>query len=242
MGPLTMIVEACYAPPDFDAADASFDYADQATGSGSSAMTFAVGTRAPGLPAINWTTMAVPARLDGPVVALHAGRLNGDSATVDLTRLLIGARQSETVTIALSLRMTSPDESDMVEWRSTLCRQIAQGHIIITSRTDLDYLYPGIRPAEVAAFWRGTGAGCWIVTSEYGGALLIAPNGLAYRRSLPPAVSTTRAGADAFTNGILAGFAAIGAFGHDPTARLADIRSQQWLSILQKAETATRTR
>ncbi|HEY2791553.1 MAG TPA: hypothetical protein VGJ28_04315, partial [Micromonosporaceae bacterium] len=107
-------------------------------------MTFAVGTRTPARPTIDWTPMAVPARLDGPVVALHAGRLDGSTSTIGLTRLLIAARQSETVTIALSLRVSSPDEIDMVEWRSTLCRQIAQGHIIITSRTDLDYLYPGI--------------------------------------------------------------------------------------------------
>jgi fructokinase len=83
---------------------------------------------------------------------------------------------------------------------------VARAHLVKASGDDLDWLYPGLAVAEVAARWSGLGAELVVVTRGADGAS-------AYRRARAPIhrpgrpvkIADTIGAGDAFTSGFLTG-------------------------------------
>jgi fructokinase len=174
--------------------------------------------------------------LDGTVTAVHSGSLAlaMQPGAAVLEEFLASVRSSVTVSIDLNLRPSIRTDADRE--RSRVERQIRLAHIVKASEEDLSWLYPGIPVEQIAADWHLAGAACCVVTLGPNGAYLVAPNGLAYRRTAPvvDVIDTVGAG-DSFTGAMLATLADFGALGRDPRARLEDVTSEQWLATLDRA-------
>jgi len=126
-----------------------------------------------------------PHRLPRRAVAVHAGALALGLAPegADLEERLaeIRAGGTATVTIDLNLRRSLAGEVGAV--RERIERQIGLAHVVKTSEAVLAWLYPGVPASAVLSWWRRAGVSCGIVTHGGAGAYLLAPNGVAYRRT-----------------------------------------------------------
>jgi hypothetical protein len=120
---------------------------------------------------------------------------------------------------------------------SRLGAHLGRAHVVTAGADAVQRLYPGMPSIAVAASWREYGVGCGIIVSQRDGVLLMAPNGLSYRRFTPGAAVA----GEPFVAGVLDGLAAFGALGSDPALRLADLGSQEWLGVLERAETVARS-
>lgn len=189
-----------------------------------------------------WAAADVPDQFGSPTIALHTCLPEAGSAAVGLDRICVRERQRAQVTVSLDLRADAAMLDDVEAAQAWALSRIRSADIVTANANDLAYLYPGVSPVVIAQYWREEGVACSAITSDDDGVLLVAPNGLAYRRTVAtePSVDMTPA-AGAFTAGLLAGLAGIGALGSSPRARLDDVRSQQWLSVLERADTAARS-
>jgi fructokinase len=187
-----------------------------------------------------WKRAELPWRLGPPVVAVHSGSLALALApgAVVLEEFLAFERSRSAVTISIDLNVRPSVMANASRERARIERQIRLAHIVKASEEDLAWLYPGVPAAAIVAAWHDSGVACAVVTHGGDGAYLIAPNGLAYRRNaLPVQVVDTVGAGDAFTGGMLAQLATIGALGDRPAERLAAVKPQQWLSLLEHAVT-----
>jgi fructokinase len=171
--------------------------------------------------------LAVDGRLPHPVIALHAAGAYSPSVEG-----LIG-RERARLTISLDL-LTHP--SPLIG-APRIQRQLGRAHLVTASVDVVESLYPGMPAVAVAASWRELGVACGVIVSERDGVLLLAPNGLSYRRFTPGAAYTH----SAFVAGLLDELATIGALGDDPGARLAGLGAQDWLDVLERAEAVARS-
>jgi sugar/nucleoside kinase (ribokinase family) len=228
----------------------AFDGTDQ---SGRPPCSYAVATRtdADGLgdttPGVcRWIAADAPEGFASPTVAVHAGMPTFGSGAGDVEQLCDREHTRAQVTVSLDLS-TRPDVADDLEAaQAWALRRIRSADVVTANTRDLAYLYPGVPATAIAHYWREQGVACSAITSDRDGVLLLAANGLAYRRTMP--VESTQAaprsadGSDgAFTAGLLAELSAIGALGSSPHERLADVRPQQWLRVLERADSAARS-
>lgn len=189
-----------------------------------------------------WAAADIPDGFASPTIALHTGLPDRGTGAAGLDRICERERARAQVTVSLDLRAQDVMLDDVESAQAWALRRIRSADIVTANTHDLSHLYPGVSPIAIAQYWRDEGVACAAITSDHDGVLLVAPNGLAYRRTLATEPSVDMApAAGAFTAGLLAGLAAIGALGSNPRARLDDVRSQQWLAVLERADTAARS-
>jgi fructokinase len=184
-----------------------------------------------------WRQAEVPS-LPPTATALHSGSLAlamPPGAQI-LEGLLARERSGGAVTVSIDLNLRPSALGDVTRERARVARQIAYAHIVKASEADLGWLYPGVPAPAILASWRDAGVACGVVTHGGAGAYLLAPNGVAYRRTARPVEVIDAIGAgDAFTGGMLTALADLGALGDRPRERLAGIGAQEWLSVLDQA-------
>jgi fructokinase len=184
-----------------------------------------------------WRDSEMPA-LGASAAALHAGSLALALAPgcLVLENLLAREHRRGALTISIDLNLRPSIVSDVLSERARVERQIRNAHLVKASDEDLAWLYPGRPVDEIAAGWRAAGVACSVITLGARGAYLLAPSGVAHHQTARPieVVDTVGAG-DAFTAGMLAALAAIGALGTEPGRRLATVTPQQWLGVLDHA-------
>ena len=184
-----------------------------------------------------WTAAEMPA-LESPTISLHTGSLALAMAPGNavLEQLLAHEHAAGRMTISVDLNLRPSIVPDATAERIRVERQIRHAHLVKASDEDLAWLYPRRPIAEIAAGWRAAGVACGVITLGARGAYLLGPTGVAHHQTARPidVVDTVGAG-DAFTGGMLAALATIGALGDDPFHRLAAISEQQWLSVLDHA-------
>jgi fructokinase len=87
---------------------------------------------------------------------------------------------------------------------------VAVAHVVKASREDIEWLYPSLEPAAVAARWFALGAQFVVITDGADGALAFTPAGSWAAAGRPVDVVDTVGAGDAFTAGLLAGLAGRG--------------------------------
>jgi sugar/nucleoside kinase (ribokinase family) len=189
-----------------------------------------------------WAATAVPQQIAAPIVAVHPSVPERGPHSFGLDRLCDRESSRTQVTVSLDLRARPEGVDDVELAQEWALRRVRSADVVTANARDLAYLYPGVPATAIAQYWREEGVGCSAIASERDGVLLMVSNGLAYRRTMPvePSIDMGRSGG-AFTAGLLAELAAIGALGSSPRERLADVRPQQWLRVLERADTAARS-
>jgi hypothetical protein len=175
---------------------------------------------------------------DRPVIARTLSDLNhaviaDDEHTGDAVAFHAGSTIDESDRTGLTISLDLFD----VAVPARLGAHLGRAHVVTATADAVERLYPGMPSLAVAASWREYGVGCGIIVSHRDGVLLMAPNGLTYRRFTPGAAVV----GDTYVAGLLDGLAAFGALGTDPALRLADLGSQDWLGVLERAETVARS-
>ncbi|MGH3238945.1 MAG: carbohydrate kinase family protein, partial [Spirillospora sp.] len=99
-------------------------------------------------------------------------------------------------------------------------RQVALSDVVKASEEDLDWLYPGVDPVEVARRWLRLGPALAVVTRGPRGCVAVTASGLVERGAPEIEVVDTVGAGDAFMSGLLSGLFAAGLL--DP-ARRADL-------------------
>lgn len=185
-----------------------------------------------------WTPAELPAMFPPTVRALHSGSLalTRQPGAAVLEDLLARERQRDTVTVSIDLNLRPSIVGDVRAERARVERQIRLAHIVKASDEDLEWLYPGTPAESILASWHAAGVGCGVVTHGGAGAHLLAPDGTAYRSAARQVrVRDTVGAGDAFTGGMLAALADIGALGDRPMQRLSEVTGAQWQSVLDHA-------
>ncbi|MFX4292394.1 carbohydrate kinase family protein [Streptomyces bohaiensis] len=124
------------------------------------------------------------------------------------------------------------DHADAV---ASVERIVALSDVTKASDEDLEWLYPGRAPEEVAEAWVGLGCPLVLVTRGPHGAL--AATGAERREvaSLPVEVADTVGAGDAFMSGALHALAALGALGAGGSDRLAGLPAEAVDEVLRTA-------
>lgn len=120
-------------------------------------------------------------------------------------------------------------------------RRIAHCDLVRASRDDIDWLFPGEAPDDLAARWRSGGTRLVIVTDGADGAICHGDQGSIPISGRPVAVADTIGAGDTFIAGVLAMLAARRRLGTDLKALArADIESALDFAAGVAAETCTR--
>jgi fructokinase len=163
-----------------------------------------------------WTPAELAAPLGGDVLALHTGSLAlevepGASLIVDLLRR---ERERGQVTISYDPNVRLARRGDPAAGRARVEDVVRLAGVVKASADDLDWLYPGAGPQEVARRWLELGPGLVVITLGAAGAYGATAGGVTQQRPARPVTVVDTVGAgDAFTAGLLDGLAAAGALG-----------------------------
>ena len=153
-----------------------------------------------------WHDGEVSSALDASVVAVHSGSLalalapGGDVVLDALSR----ARRSATISYDPNCRpllMGTPDEM-----RARIDRTLALADVVKASSADLDWLYPGTPPEQVAEEWLERGPAIVAITLGGDGVVATArAAGVVRSPGRAVTVADTIGAGDAFTSTLLAG-------------------------------------
>jgi fructokinase len=151
-----------------------------------------------------WTDEELPDRLAAGVRALHTGSmaLEVEPGASRLVALLERVRGQVLVSYDPNVRLAK--QGDRATGLAAVERVVALSDVVKVSAEDLEWLLPGVRPAEVAARWRQLGPVLVVVTDGGDGAVAAGPAGL-LRVAAPrvDVIDTVGAG-DSFTAALLA--------------------------------------
>lgn len=117
-------------------------------------------------------------------------------------------------------------------------RLVALSDVTKASDEDLEWLYPGRAPEEVAESWVELGCPLVLVTRGPDGALAATPDGRREVPSLPVDVADTVGAGDAFMSGTLHALAGLGVLGEGGRARLAALSGEAVDGVLRTAATS----
>jgi fructokinase len=150
-----------------------------------------------------WTAAEL-ARIPETVVALHFGSLvswqpPGDAAVVERVRQLRAAG----VLVSYDPNVRPLLQRDSHRARQQVEAAVRLSHLVKTSEEDLDWLYPGASPQDVAGEWLASGPSAVVVTLGAAGSLGVTARGVVCRPPWPVEVVDTVGAGDAFTSGLL---------------------------------------
>jgi fructokinase len=153
-----------------------------------------------------WRDGEVTTALDASVVAVHSGSLAlalPPGADV-LLGALAEARQDATISYDPNCRPLLMGRVD--DLRARIDRALAVADVVKASAADIDWLYPGISPEQVAEEWLDRGPAIVAVTLGADGVVAAAREaGVVRRPGRAVSVADTIGAGDAFTSAVLAG-------------------------------------
>lgn len=185
--------------------------------------------------ALSWEAGAPD--LPADTVALHTGSFTAalPPGAERVEAAMVAARATASVTYDPNIRPTLLPDREAE--RRRVERQVALSDVVKASEEDLEWLYPGVDPVEIALGWRGTGPGLVVVTLGGRGCVAITAEGVITRPVLPVEVVDTIGAGDGFMAGLLSGLHAAGllgagrrnllaATGHDGISGLLDVAAR----------------
>ena len=188
-----------------------------------------------------WTPAELAAPLGEDVIALHTGSLTlevepGASLVVELLRRE-RARGRATISYDPNVRLAR--RGTVAAGRARVEAVVDLADVVKASAEDLDWLYPGADPRDVARRWlrqRPRRPSLVVVTLGATGAYAATAAGVAQQRPARPVTVVDTVGAgDAFMSGLLDGLAAAGALGAYGRAALAGLDAVSLTRLLDHA-------
>jgi fructokinase len=143
--------------------------------------------------------------------AVHTGSLAAtfQPGAAVLSRWLSSLRGDDNVLISFDPNVRPGFVDDLDAYRLRVEGMISSSHIVKASNEDIDAIYPGAVPLDVAHKWLSQGPVLVAVTEGERGAVAVHASGLEVRCAPPPVTVVDTIGAgDAFTSGLLAYLAA----------------------------------
>ncbi|MER5685849.1 carbohydrate kinase [Streptomyces sp. NPDC002205] len=199
----------------------------------SAAVTLDGGGRATYTFAITWTLD--PVSLDRPPHHVHTGSIAAVMEPGNAT--VLGAveslRAGATVSYDPNVRPELMGDHDAAVRKVERC--VALSDVVKASDEDLEWLYPGQEPEQVAERWLAAGPAVVLVTRGGDGALAVLPDGHVTVDALPTDVVDTVGAGDAFMSGTLHALASHGLLGAGSRERLRSLDRDTVTDVLRQA-------
>lgn len=188
---------------------------------------------------LTWDPLALPEPADG-TSCLHTGSLatSLDPGAAAVEELLVRQRAEGTVTISLDPNIRPALLPSRELARSRTERQVALADIVKVSEEDLEWLYPGRDPQDIAASWQRTGPALVVVTLGGAGCLAVTHPDVAHQPAPSVQVADTVGAGDSFTAGMLHWLYTAGLLGGDRRDALHAISRPDVMRLLGTATTA----
>jgi fructokinase len=186
-----------------------------------------------------WDPGALPDPADG-TRCLHTGSLatSLDPGAGAVEELLARQRAHGAVTISLDPNIRPALLPSRELARSRTERQVALADIVKVSEEDLEWLYPGRAPQDIATSWQRTGPALVIVTLGGAGCLAVTQADIAHHTAPAIRVADTVGAGDSFTAGMLHWLYTADLLGGDRRDALQAISRQDVTRLLGTATTA----
>ncbi|MFJ7199082.1 MULTISPECIES: carbohydrate kinase [unclassified Streptomyces] len=182
---------------------------------------------------ITWTLG--PVSLDRPPHHVHTGSIAAVMEPGEAT--VLGAveslRTSATVSYDPNVRPGLMGDHESAVRRVERC--VALSDVVKASDEDLEWLYPGQAPEQVAERWLASGPAVVLVTRGGDGALAVLPGGRVTVDALPIEVVDTVGAGDAFMSGTLHALAVHGLLGAGGRERLRSLDRARTADVLRLA-------
>jgi fructokinase len=188
---------------------------------------------------LTWDPGALPEPADG-TRCLHTGSLatSLDPGAGAVEELLAQQRAQGAVTISLDPNIRPALLPSRELARSRTERQVALADIVKVSEEDLEWLYPGRSPEDIATSWHRTGPALVVVTLGGAGCLAVTQTAVAHQTAPAIQVADTVGAGDSFTAGMLHWLYTAGLLGGDRRDALRAISHQDVMRLLGTATTA----
>ncbi|MFD7493878.1 carbohydrate kinase [Streptomyces sp. NPDC059832] len=182
---------------------------------------------------IGWTLG--PVALDRPPHHVHTGSVAAvmEPGAATVLGAVESLRTAATVSYDPNVRPELMGDHASAVRRVERC--VALSDVVKASDEDLDWLYPGRQPEQVAERWLATGPAVVLVTRGGDGALAVLPGGRVTVDALPTEVVDTVGAGDAFMSGTLHALAAHGLLGTDGRERLRSLDLARTADVLRHA-------
>ncbi|MER5357433.1 carbohydrate kinase [Streptomyces sp. NPDC002785] len=182
---------------------------------------------------ITWTL--APVSLDRPPHHVHTGSIATvmEPGAATVLAAVESLRTSATVSYDPNVRPELMGDHDAAVRKVERC--VALSDVVKASDEDLQWLYPGQEPEQVAERWLTTGPAVVLVTRGGDGALAVLPDGQVTVDALPTDVVDTVGAGDAFMSGTLHALASHGLLGADGRERLRSLDRDTMTDVLRHA-------
>ncbi|MFD7622544.1 carbohydrate kinase [Streptomyces sp. NPDC059802] len=182
---------------------------------------------------IGWTLG--PVALDRPPHHVHTGSVAAvmEPGAATVLGAVESLRTAATVSYDPNVRPELMGDHASAVRRVERC--VALSDVVKASDEDLDWLYPGREPEQVAERWLATGPAVVLVTRGGDGALAVLSGGRVTVDALPTEVVDTVGAGDAFMSGTLHALAAHGLLGADGRERLRSLDLARTADVLRHA-------
>lgn len=182
------------------------------------------------------------ARVPTAARAFHFGSYAMVVEPVAATQRALVEREHARSLVAYDPNIRLNVESDLQRWRDTLQWMLPRTHLLKLSAEDLELLYPGAAPAEVAREWLAQGVACVVVTQGSGGAAAWRAGEHWPVDPVPVEVVDTVGAGDTFQAALLTGLAERGVWGAAALRALPGAALQQVLGFAARAAAITCSR
>jgi len=188
---------------------------------------------------LTWDPRALPDPADG-TSCLRTGSLatSLDPGAEAVEELLVRQRAQGAVTISLDPNIRPALLPSRELARSRTEHQVALADIVKVSEEDLEWLYPGHAPQDIATSWQRTGPALVVVTLGGAGCLAVTRADTAHRTAPAVTVADTVGAGDSFTAAMLHWLYTAGLLGGARREALHAIDHQDVMRLLDTATTA----
>ena len=186
-----------------------------------------------------------PAALDALPAAARAFHFGSYAMVVEpvaATQRALVDREHARSLIAYDPNIRLNVEPDLQRWRDTLQWMLPRTHLLKLSAEDLELLFPGAAPAELARDWLAQGVACVVVTQGSGGAAAWRAGEHWPVDPVPVQVADTVGAGDTFQAALLTGLAERGVWSSAALRALPGAALQQVLGFAARAAAITCSR
>ncbi len=174
--------------------------------------------------------------------AFHFGSYAMVVEPVAATQRALVEREHRRSLIAYDPNIRLNVEPDLQRWHDTLQWMLPRTHLLKLSAEDLELLFPGAAPAELARHWLAQGVACVVVTQGSGGAAAWRAGEHWPVDPAPVDVVDTVGAGDTFQAALLAGLAERGVWSAAALRELPGAALQQVLHFAARAAAVTCSR
>ncbi|MFG2405544.1 carbohydrate kinase [Streptomyces brevispora] len=182
---------------------------------------------------ITWTLG--PVSLEQPPRHVHTGSIAAvmEPGATAVVAAVDSLRKAATVSYDPNVRPELMGDHEAAVRKVERC--VALSDMVKASDEDLEWLYPGQEPGQVAERWLATGPAVVLVTRGADGALAVVPDGQVTVDALPTEVVDTVGAGDAFMSGTLHALASHGLLGPGGRDRLRSLDRATVTDVLRHA-------